>query len=252
MQIGLIGAGNMATALARGWGRPVLCTDVLPERARALAEETGGEALADGREVATRADLVVLCHKPAQLPEVAAALRDDARAIVWILGGVARAEVVEAYPGRPVYRLLPSTPVEVRQGVVLIARSEPQPLDADVAELFGELGLLVPIDEGLVDVAMGLMSTAPAFLALVAEAQVDAGVRHGMPAERAAELVVQTMAGTAALLRHRGYDTLAVRRQVTSPGGSTARGLDALERAGLRAAFSDALDAVSETGSWAR
>jgi pyrroline-5-carboxylate reductase len=81
--------------------------------------------------------------------------------------------------------LLPSTPVEVRQGVVLIARSEPQPLDADVAELFGELGLLVPIDEGLVDVAMGLMSTAPAFLALVAEAQVDAGVRHGMPAERA-------------------------------------------------------------------
>jgi pyrroline-5-carboxylate reductase len=252
MQIGLIGAGNMATALARGWGRPVLCTDVLPERARALAEETGGEALADGREVATRADLVVLCHKPAQLPEVAAALRDDARAIVSILGGVTRAEVVEAYPGRPVYRLLPSTPVEVRQGVVLIARSEPQPLDADVAELFGELGLLVPIDEGLVDVAMGLMSTAPAFLALVAEAQVDAGVRHGMPAERAAELVVQTMAGTAALLRHRGYDTLAVRRQVTSPGGSTARGLDALERAGLRAAFSDALDAVSETGSWAR
>jgi len=73
-----------------------------------------------------------------------------------------------------------------------------------------------------------------------------------VPAERAAELVVQTMAGTAALLRHRGYDTLAVRRQVTSPGGSTARGLDALERAGLRAAFSDALDAVRETGSWAR
>ena len=72
----------------------------------------------------------------------------------------------------------------------------------------------------------------------MAEAQVDAGVRHGMPSERAAELVVQTMAGTAALLRHRGYDTLAVRRQVTSPGGSTARGLDALERGGVRAAFS--------------
>jgi len=252
MQIGLIGAGNMATALARGWGRPVLCTDVLPERARALAEETGGEALAGGREVARRADLVVLCHKPGQLHEVARELSDDARAVASILGGVPRADVVEAYPGRPAYRLLPSTPVEVRQGVVLMARAEPQAIDADVAELFGELGLLVPIDEGLVDVAMGLMSTAPAFLALVAEAQVDAGVRHGVPAERAAELVVQTMAGTAALLRHRGYDTLAVRRQVTSPGGSTARGLDALERAGLRAAFSDALDAVCETGSWAR
>jgi len=252
MQIGLIGAGNMATALARGWGRPVLCTDVLPERARALAEETGGEALADGRQVARRADLVVLCHKPGQLREVAAELSDDARAVASILGGVPRADVVEAYPARPVYRLLPSTPVEVRQGVLLIARAEPQALDAEVAELFGELGLLVPIDESLVDVAMGLMSTAPAFLALVAEAQVDAGVRHGVPAERAAELVVQTMAGTAALLRHHGYDTLAVRRQVTSPGGSTARGLDALERAGLRAAFSDALDAVCQTGSWAR
>ena len=98
---------------------------------------------------------------------------------------------------------------------------------------------------------MGLMSCAPAFWALVAEAQVDAGVRHGMPSERAAELVVQTMAGTAALLRHRGHDTLAVRRQVTSPGGSTARGLDALERGGVRAAFSDAIDAVCRTGGWA-
>ena len=71
MQIGLIGAGNMATALARGWGRPVLCTDVLPDRAQALAQETGGEALADGAEVARRTDLVVLCHKPVQLGQVA-------------------------------------------------------------------------------------------------------------------------------------------------------------------------------------
>src|SRR5215210_3345520 len=121
MQIGLIGAGNMATALARGWGRPVLCADVLPERARALAEETGGEALPDGREVARRADLVVLCHKPGQLQQVAEDLRDDTRAVVSILGGVPRADVVEAYPARPVYRLLPSTPVEVRQGVVMMA-----------------------------------------------------------------------------------------------------------------------------------
>jgi pyrroline-5-carboxylate reductase len=251
MKIGLIGAGNMATALARGWGRPVLCTDVLAERAQALAEETGGEALADGAEVARRADLVVLCHKPAQLREVAAVLGGEAKAVASILGGVSRADLVEAYPGRPVYRLLPSTPVEVRQGVVLLARAEPQALDAEVAELFGEVGLLVAVDEAQIEAAMGLMSCAPAFWALVAEAQVDAGVRHGVPPERAAELVVQTMAGTAALLRHRGHDTLAVRRQVTSPGGSTARGLDALERGGVRAAFSDAMDAVCRTGTWA-
>ena len=93
---------------------------------------------------------------------------------------------------------------------------------------------------------MGLMSCAPAYVALVAEAQVDAGVRRGIPAAQGAELVVQTLAGTAELLRRRGYDTMAVRREVSSPGGLTARGVDALERAGLRRAFSDALDAVLE------
>ena len=85
---------------------------------------------------------------------------------------------------------------------------------------------------------------APAYVALLAEAQVDAGVRHGLAPDKAAEMVVQTFAGTAALLARRGNDTLAVRREVTSPGGSTARGLAALERAGVRAAFQDALDAV--------
>lgn len=252
MQIGLIGAGNMARALARGWRRPILCTDVLPERARALAEETGGQALPGAADVARSADLVVLCHKPAQLEDVAAQTGGEARAVASILGGVPRADVAAAYPGRPVYRLLPSTPVEVRQGVVLLARGEPQALDDAIAELFGGLGLLVPLEEQLIDAAMGLMSTAPAYYALVAEAQVDAGVRHGLPADRAAQLVVQTMAGTAALLTHRDYDTLAARREVTSPGGSTARGLDALERAGIRAAFSDALDAVRRQGAWSR
>ncbi|HEY3189120.1 MAG TPA: pyrroline-5-carboxylate reductase dimerization domain-containing protein [Solirubrobacteraceae bacterium] len=250
MQIGLIGAGNMARALARGWGRPVLCTDVLADRAEALAHETGGEALPDGAEVARRADLVILCHKPAQLDAVAASVSGHARAVASILGGVKLAALREAYPDRPLYRLLPSTPVEVRQGVVLLARSEPQALDREIGELFGELGLLIPMDEALIDVAMGLMSNAPAYYALVAEAQVDAGVRHGIPADRAGELVVQTMAGTAELLRRRGGDTLAVRREVTSPGGSTARGLDALERSGIRAAFSDALDAVCRRGAW--
>ena len=124
-----------------------------------------------------------------------------------------------------------------------------------IAELFAELGTLVVLDDGLIDVAMGLMSCAPAYVALVAEAQVDAGVRRGIPAAQGAELVVQTLAGTAELLRgrlmpgrpgerERFIDERLCRREVTSPGGLTARGLDALERAGLRAAFSDALDAV--------
>jgi pyrroline-5-carboxylate reductase len=246
MQIGLIGCGNMARALARGWGRPVVCSDPLAERARALVEEVGGEALADNAVVAARADLLVLCHKPAQLAAVAGEVAVHAKAVASILAATPLAALCDAYPDTPVYRFIPSLPVEVRQGAVVQAAAPAQDsvLDASVAELFAELGSLVVLDDGLVDVAMGLMSCGPAYVALVAEAQIDAGVRRGIPAAQGAELVVQTLAGTAELLRRRGNDTVAVRREVASPGGLTARGLDALERGGLRSAFSDALDAV--------
>jgi len=220
-------------------------------RAQALAAEVGGEAVASNAEVARRADLVVLCHKPAQLESVALEVAPHASAVASILAATPLRDLKEAYPGRPVYRVLPSTPVEVRQGAVILAADEPTGhpiMDEDVRGLFARLGTLVVLDDGLIDVAMGLMSNAPAYYALVAEAQIDAGVRKGIPPRQASELVVQTMAGTAELIRRREYDTLAVRRAVTSPGGSTARGLDALERGGLRAAFSDAMDAILRSG----
>ena len=236
----------MARGLARGWGRPLICTDVIADRARALAEEVGGEAVDSGAEVARRADLVFLCHKPAQLQAVAADVAPHAKAVASILAATPLAHVKAAYPDRPVYRVLPSTPVEVRQGAVILAADDEQDaqLDAQVRELLAELGTLVVLDDALVDVAMGLMSNAPAYYALVVEAQVDAGVRHGLTPDQAARLVVQTMAGSAELLRRQDFDTLAMRRAVTSPGGSTARGLDALERGGVRGAFSAALDAI--------
>src|ERR1700677_1016229 len=253
MQIGLIGCGNMARALARGWGRRVLCTDPIAERAHALVGEVGGEAMASNSEVAARADVVLLCHKPAQLSAVAGEIGPGETPIASILAVTPLAALRAAYPGRPTYRFIPSLPVEVRQGAVvqaagpgLLADVEASALDRAVAALFAELGTLVVLDDALMDVATGLMSCAPAYVALVAEAQVDAGVRRGIPAAQGAELVVQTLAGTAELLRRRGYDTMAVRREVSSPGGLTARGVDALERAGLRRAFSDALDAVLE------
>ena len=246
MQVGLIGTGNMARGLARGWRRPLLCADPLGDRAAALAAEVGGEVMASNAELARRADLVVLCHKPAQLAAVAEEVAPEARAVASILGGVPLDDLRAAYPDRPVYRFLPSTPVELRQGVVVRASDAPQDpaLDDAVPALFAELGTLVEVDDALVDVAMGLMSCAPAYVALLVEAQVDAGVRRGLTPDKAAEMVVETFAGTAALLRARGHDTLAVRREVTSPGGSTARGLAALERAGVRTAFDDALAAV--------
>lgn len=241
----------MARALARGWGRPVLCADPVAARADALVAELGGERLADNAEVARRADLVVLCHKPAQLKAVADEVAPHAKSVASILAATPLQALRDAYPDKPVYRFIPSLPVEVRQGAVVQAADpagEGSQLDAAVAGLFAELGTLVVLDDALVDVAMGLMSCAPAYVALVAEAQIDAGVRRGIPAAQGAELVVQTLAGTAELLRRRGYDTMAIRREVSSPGGLTARGLDALERGGIRAAFSDALDAVLGDG----
>jgi pyrroline-5-carboxylate reductase len=258
MNIGLIGAGNMARAMARGWGRPVLCSDPVVERAEALAEECGGQALASNAEVAERADLVILCHKPAQLGEIAEQVAPSAKAVASILAATPLYALKQAYPDRPVFRFLPSLPVEVRRGAVVksadaegdrdgsLGRTETldERVSEQVSALFAELGTLVTLEDGLVDVAMGLMSCAPAYVALVAEAQVDAGVRRGIPPAQASVLVTETLAGTAELLRERDYDTLAVRRAVTSPGGTTARGLAALEQGGLRSAFSDALDAV--------
>ncbi len=92
--------------------------------------------------------------------------------------------------------------------------------------------------------ATAISGVGPAYQALLAEAQVDAAVRKGLNARLASELVTATMSGSAALIEAKGYDTLAVRREVTSPGGSTARGLEALEASGIRAAFQDAIEAV--------
>jgi pyrroline-5-carboxylate reductase len=246
MRIGLIGAGNMATALARGWGEPVLVSDVDHARAEALAAELGGEAPGSNAYVADAADAVVLCHKPAQLGEVAGEIRDRTKAVVSILGGVPVADVEAAYPGKPVYRFMPNIPAEVGEGVFAYAPGSwaADGPEREILETFGRIGTVVPTPEPLIDAAMAVMSCSPAFFALVIEALVDAGVRSGLQPEAASRMAVGAMAGTAATLRAHDLDTLALRRRVTSPGGSTARGLAALERGGVRDAFSNAVDAV--------
>ena len=243
MRVGFIGAGNMAAALARGWGDPVLATDAGSGRAAALAAELGGEAVPSNRELAERADLVVLAHKPAQLAEVAEEAA-AARAVVSLLARMSRAEVQAAYPGAEVFRVEPNTPVEVRRGVIAFAEGgEGERRDA-VRALFARVGTVVDVPERLMGVAGGVSGVGPAYWALLAEAWVDAAVRHGMPAPAAGVLVRETMAGSAALLAARDGDTLALRRAVASPGGTTARGLAALERGGVRAALAAALDEV--------
>lgn len=255
MRIGLIGAGNMARALARGWGEPVLCSDSGSGRAQQLVDELGGEALSNA-EVGDRADVIVLCHKPYQLRQVASELGDRRKPIASVLGATPTDLLQSAYPNSPVFALMPNTPVEIRQGVIVYAQRTPHPssvvdttLEAQVLELFGRLGTVVTVPEHLLDAASAVTGVGPAYQALLAEAQIDAAVRHGLAAPLASRLVVETISGTAALLAHRGYDTLAVRREVTSPGGSTARGLAALEEAGVRSAFQAAIDAVVRPAS---
>lgn len=242
--IGLIGSGNMAGALARGWGEAVLCTDAGSGRAQKLAAELGGEALRDNVTLAERADLVILAHKPAQLADVAGQIAGRAAKVVSLLARVSLDDLRRAYPGSQIARLAPNTPVEVRKGVTAVA-AESDMLE-EIHALFGRVGTVVEVPERLMDVAGAVSGVGPAFWALIAEAWVDAAVRRGLPAELASQLAVGTMAGTAALLADNGGDTLRLRREVASPGGTTARGLAALERNAVRRAFAEAVDDVVE------
>src|SRR6476620_9207236 len=150
MQVGFIGSGNMASALARGWGDPVLCTDSGSGRAARLVEELGGEAVASNRELVERADLVILAHKPAQLAAVAEELADSADGIVvTILGSTRLADVQALYPKASVFRVEPNVPVAVRKGVLAFAQSE-EPQAEAVKALFARLGTVVELPDKLI------------------------------------------------------------------------------------------------------
>jgi pyrroline-5-carboxylate reductase len=249
MKVGFIGAGNMASALARGLGEPVLVSDVDHDRARALADAVGGKALDSNAEVAEQADVVVLCHKPAQLAEAAEEVAARAKAVVSILAAVPTAKVEEAYPGVPVYRFIPNLPAEVGRGVLCYApgsRAAEGP-ERELLELFGRAGVIIPLaDEGLLEPAMAVMSCGPAFMALVAEAFAEAGAAHGLEPGDARRMAVETMAGTAAWLERHELDTGELRQRVATPGGVTEKGLIVLEDGGMREVCRRAVDTVVE------
>ncbi len=225
----------MAGALARGWGDPILATDHGSGRARALVDELGGEVVSNV-ECAKRADVLILAHKPYQLDEVAREIAPRG-IVVSILGSTPLADLEDAYPDAEVYRALPNLPVQVRRGVIVFADEA-----GAVKALFERVGTVVEVPERLLGAVNAVTGVGPAYWALFAEAWTDSAIRHGIPAAKAATLVTETMAGTAALLTQ--TDTLALRRSVASPGGTTARGLNALEQDGVRAALANAMDAV--------
>jgi pyrroline-5-carboxylate reductase len=249
VKLGLIGAGNMASALARGIGEPALVADIDQEKAVSLAQELGGEAMDSNAKLAERADAIVLCHKPKQLEEVAAEVDARGKVVISILAAVTTEKLEAAYPGAVVYRFIPNIPAEVGRGVLCYtpgARAAEGP-EEEILDLFGRAGTVIRLDdEPLIEPAMALMSCGPAFMALVAEAFADAGAAHGLAREDAARMTVETMAGTAVYLGEHGYDTKGLRVRVATPGGATERGLNRLEEQGIREVCRAAVDAVVE------
>jgi pyrroline-5-carboxylate reductase len=238
MVIGFVGSGSMAAAIARGWageGDTMLFSDAGSGRASELVAELGGR-VASNEGIAARADLLVLAVKPAKLDDVAPEL-GAAKEVVSILAAVPVTRLREALPAARVLRVMPNVGVEVRHGVLCVAGDATPETRAKL----GLLGHVVELPDGDFDEATAIMSCAPAYLALAVEALADAGAAAGLDAELARELVVETTAGTAELLRiHHPAD---VRRAVASPGGATEAGLDALDREGARAAFEAAVEA---------
>ena len=250
MRLGLIGAGNMASALARGIGEPVLVHDVDHAKARALAEELGGEAVGSNSELAERADALVLCHKPKQLEEVAGEL-GSARpgAVISILAATPTERVGAAYPGASIYRFIPNMNTEVRRGVLcyVAGPGAAEGPEDEILALMGRAGAVIRLDdEPLIEPAMALMSCGPAFMALVAECFAEAGAAHGLDPADAMRMVVETMGGTADYLARHDLDGPALRARVATPGGVTEKGLITLQEGGLRELCRAAVDTVVE------
>ncbi|MGW1738260.1 pyrroline-5-carboxylate reductase family protein [Nocardia sp. NPDC001965] len=251
--IGIVGAGDMARALSTGWGVPILCTDGGSGRAIELAADTGGEAVTNV-QLAARADLIVLCHKPGQLTPVAREIDGTRAVVVSVLSGVSSGQLQASYRRSTVVRVTVNLPVRVRAGIVSLPTG--QGVDAKVenavAELFAEVGTVVRIPEQQVAALIPLAGVGPALVAMFAQAQADAAVDAGLPADLAGALATETLRGTAALLSEFGHDTSALRRAVASPGGPTERSLATARERGLPAAVRAAARAALPTATGSR
>lgn len=243
----------MAHAMARGWAGAALGPDSMAfrdvdrERSEALAQEVGGAVAESAQELAEQSDLVVLAVKPAALEEVARELAPaEPRAVLSVLAATPLDRVREGLPGVPAMRVMPNQPVEVRRGVLCYVPPEgvPEELAERVIELLEALGVVIPLEERLMEAAMAVMSCSPAYLALVAELLAEAGAREGLDPDLANRLVADTLAGTAELLWER--DAADIRRRVAPPGGATEAGLEALERGGIHDAIASAVEASLE------
>jgi pyrroline-5-carboxylate reductase len=251
MRIGFVGAGSIAAAMARGWARSdaspeMLFCDLQAERAEALAKNVDGETRDSLEQLRDDADVVLLAVKPAALGDVAGELEGTAPALLSVMAATTVDQLSAAFPGVPALRAMPNQPAEVGRGVLCYV--PPAGMDEDLANeliaLLGALGTAVAVPEERIDAAMAVMSCAPAYVALFAEALAAGGERNGLDRAMSLELVAGTLEGTAELLRER--DPEAIRRAVAPPGGTTEAGLEALAEHGFEDAIAAAVEASLE------
>jgi pyrroline-5-carboxylate reductase len=240
---GLLGSGNSATT--------VLVAERRPDRADELVQRYG-VAIASNTEAAAAGDLVLIIVKPQDvkplLEEIAPVLKPEA-IVVSLAAGQTTAELESALPeGIAVVRVMPNTPALVAQGMSALSAGRncsPEQLGR-AQELLAVVGSVVQVPEAYQDAVTAVSGSGPAYVFLVAEAMIEAGVLVGLPRATATELTVQTLYGAATMLRQTGIHPAMAREQVTSPGGTTAAGLRELENAGVRAAFMAAIEAARD------
>ncbi|HSO96210.1 MAG TPA: pyrroline-5-carboxylate reductase [Acidimicrobiia bacterium] len=256
VQLAVLGGGRMGEALVSGlrdagWDLgSVAIAEVDPERRRYLEERfPGARVVPTPAWAVADADVVVVAVKPADVPAALTASADVLNAealVVSLAAGIPLAVLERHAPDRPVVRAMPNTPALVGHGAAAIAPGRhATPGHLETAEgILGAVGTVVRLPEEHLDAVTALSGSGPAYLFLVAEALVEAGVLAGLTRDVADDLVRQTFLGAAHLLA--GPDSpAALREAVTSPGGTTAAALRVLEARGVRAAFLDAVAAAA-------
>ena len=255
MSTAIIGAGVMGETLLSGLVRAGRRVDQLmvgekrAERAREL-EERYGVAVVSNREAAAKADTVALVVKPQDMGDVLDEIAQDLRPgqlVVSLAAGITTAFIESRVPeGVAVVRVMPNTPALVDEGMAAISPGShcDEAHLAEVEALMASTGKVLRIPEKQMDAVTAISGSGPAYIFFVVESMIEAGVHLGLPRATATELVVQTLVGSAAMLRETGTHPVVLREQVTSPGGTTASALRELEVHKVRAAFLAAMEAA--------
>jgi pyrroline-5-carboxylate reductase len=251
---GTIGESLLSGLLSGGWREPSEVTVTVRDEQRAaeLHERYRVAATTSNAEAVARAVLVVIAVKPQDfdvlLGEIGGLLTPE-QTVLSVAAAIPTAAIESRVaPGVPVVRAMPNRPATVHEGIAGIcagAHAGDEHL-ALAEEALSHLGAVVRVAERYMDAVTAVSGSGPAYFALLAEAMVEAGLLLGLSREVTTQLVVQTMLGTAHLLRDEHMHPVELREQVTSPGGTTIRAIRELERAGVRAAFLNAIQAAME------